>query len=310
MCVDDVPAAGAPAGLFSRGQRRPLFAGASKVILAYPPPHQLRALFAPHRTAIAGAGLGADWEAFRTILRGIRDAGHSVTVGEFRHGILGIAAPLFNQDGSVLGSLGIATQVQRVSSNERARLADIVIASAGEAGRRIAQEQPLGARPARAVGIDGLMRLRPPGLDTMDAAASAAGRQIFAAALLSRLDSIPIGTYHERVRFVATSRAPAPGRPWPWIAGSMVERREAPHPYVTGVQRASPGARRTSTLALKNARTPGSARVPRWAPGASRRSMSLARGRRKKGKGGPGRPKDHVAGRRSVGLSLALSLAV
>ena len=55
MCVDDVPAAGAPAGLFSRGQRRPLFAGAaSKVILAHLPPHQLRALFARHRTTHRG----------------------------------------------------------------------------------------------------------------------------------------------------------------------------------------------------------------------------------------------------------------
>jgi DNA-binding IclR family transcriptional regulator len=153
MCVDDVPGGGAPAGLFSRGQRRPLFAGAaSKVILAHLPPHQLRTLFTRHRTAIAGAGLGADWEAFRATLRDIRDAGHSATVGEFRPGILGIAAPLFNQDGSVLGSLGIATEAQGVSPMERAKLAELVMAAAREACRRIADEQPPGARPARAVG--------------------------------------------------------------------------------------------------------------------------------------------------------------
>ena len=55
MCVGDAPAPGAPEGLFSRGQRRPLFNGAaSKVILAHLPPHQLRALFGRHRTTIAG----------------------------------------------------------------------------------------------------------------------------------------------------------------------------------------------------------------------------------------------------------------
>ena len=106
--------------LFSRGQRRPLFAGAaSKVILAHLPPHQLRALFARHRTSIAAAGLGADWDAFRTALRTIRDAGHCVSIGEFRPGILGIAAPLFNAEGGVLGSLGIATEARRVPARQR-----------------------------------------------------------------------------------------------------------------------------------------------------------------------------------------------
>ena len=153
MCVDDVPAAGAPTGLFSRGQRRPLFAGAaSKAILAHLPPHQLRALFARHRTAIAGAGLGADWDAFRTALRVIREAGHSVTIGEFRPGILGIAAPLFNAEGGVLGSLGIAAEAHRVPARQRTALADRVIAAAKQACTLIAQEQPRGARPARAVG--------------------------------------------------------------------------------------------------------------------------------------------------------------
>ena len=153
MCVDDVPAAGAPAGLFSRGQRRPLFAGAaSKVILAHLPSHQLRALFVKHRTAIAGAGLGADWDAFRAALRIVREAGHSVTVGEFRPGILGIAAPLFNAQGGVLGSLGIATEAHRVRVKDRHALAKLVIAAASETCRLIAQEQPNSARPARALG--------------------------------------------------------------------------------------------------------------------------------------------------------------
>ncbi len=153
MCVDDVPAAGAPTGLFSRGQRRPLFAGAaSKVILAHLPPHQLRALFTRHRTAIAASGLGADWEAFRTALRTIREAGHCVTIGEFRPGILGIAAPLFNAEGGVLGSLGIASEARRVQPKQRDVLAAAVMQAAKEACARIAQEQPRGALPARSVG--------------------------------------------------------------------------------------------------------------------------------------------------------------
>ena len=153
MCVDDVPAASAPAELFSRGQRRPLFAGAaSKVILAHLPPHQLRAVYNRHRKVIAGSGLGADWDAFRNAMRTIREAGHCVTIGEFRPGILGIAAPLFNKDGGVLGSLGIAAQARRVPAAKRAALAEHVMTAAKEACRRIVKEQPQSARPARAIG--------------------------------------------------------------------------------------------------------------------------------------------------------------
>jgi DNA-binding IclR family transcriptional regulator len=152
MCVDDVPAASAPPGLFSRGQRRPLSAGAaSKVILAHLPPHQLRTLFDRHRTAIAAAGLGADWDAFRLALRAIRKAGHCITTGEFRPGIVGIAAPLFNADGDVLGSLGMAAEAHKVPVEQHGALAAIVVSAAKEACERIAGHQPGRARPARSV---------------------------------------------------------------------------------------------------------------------------------------------------------------
>lgn len=152
MCVGDAPAPGAPAGLFSRGQRRPLFAGAaSKVILAHLPPHQLRALFARHRTTIAASGLGADWEAFRAALREIREAGHCITQSEFMPGILGIAAPLFNAERGVLGSLGIAAAVAAVPLAARAGLARQVMAAAQEACAGIAEQQQGAALPARAV---------------------------------------------------------------------------------------------------------------------------------------------------------------
>ena len=153
MCVDDVPATAAPGGLFSRGQRRPLFAGAaSKVILAHLPAHQLRALYGRHRTEAAARGLGADWDAFRDALRFIREEGHCISVGEFRPGIIGIAAPLFGPDGRVLGSLGVAAAAQRISTKKRDLLAKHVMAAAKDACARIGKEQPYLARPARAVG--------------------------------------------------------------------------------------------------------------------------------------------------------------
>ncbi|MBU8542750.1 MULTISPECIES: IclR family transcriptional regulator [Roseomonadaceae] len=153
MCVADAPAPGAPEGLFSRGQRRPLFTGAaSKVILAHLPPHQLRAIFARHRPTIAAAGLGGDWESFRHALRAIREAGHGITQSEFLPGILGVAAPLFNAEGGVLGSIGIAAKLDSVPDSGRAALAERVMAAAKEACAAIADQEQLAALPARAVG--------------------------------------------------------------------------------------------------------------------------------------------------------------
>ncbi|WP_203070231.1 IclR family transcriptional regulator [Falsiroseomonas ponticola] len=153
MCVGDAPAPGAPEGLFSRGMRRPLFAGAaSKVILAHLPPHQLRALFGRHRSTIGAAGLGADWESFRATLRAIRDAGHCVTQSEFMPGIIGIAAPLFNADRGVLGSIGIAAPIGNAPATTRPLLAERVMQAAREACDAIAEQQTVAALPARAVG--------------------------------------------------------------------------------------------------------------------------------------------------------------
>ena len=64
-------------------------------------------------------------------------------------------------------------------------------------------------------------------------------------------------------------------------SGLTVERREAPHPCVTGVQRAF--ARRAADPLVRQGASP--------APGASRRSMSLVReGDGKRDRAWPGRP--------------------
>jgi DNA-binding IclR family transcriptional regulator len=152
MCVGEALAPGAP-GLFSRGQRRSLFTGAaSKVILAHLPAHQLRSLFARHRTTIAAAGLGADWEAFRQALRKIREAGHCITASEFIPGIVGIAAPLFNASGGVLGSLGLAAAVHDMDATDRPALVAMVMQAAAEACERIASQESGMGLAARAVG--------------------------------------------------------------------------------------------------------------------------------------------------------------
>jgi len=153
MCVREELNRSAPGGLFSRGQKRPLFSGAaSKVILANLPAHQLRNLFARHRKPIAAAGLGADWVSFRKALRQIRQDGYCMSAGEFATGIVGIAAPLFNGAGSVLGSLGIAMSASSAHRSEYPALAKAVVKAAQEATARICSGDHGVDLPARAVG--------------------------------------------------------------------------------------------------------------------------------------------------------------
>lgn len=153
MCVREELNADAPEGLFSRGQKRPLFAGAaSKVILAHLPAHQLRSLFAKHRKTIAAAGLGADWESFRKALRQIRQDGCCITTGEFTAGITGIAAPLFNRSGKVLGSLGIAMPALTADRAQFPALIKAVMKAAQRVTERIGSGKHGVDLPARAVG--------------------------------------------------------------------------------------------------------------------------------------------------------------
>jgi DNA-binding IclR family transcriptional regulator len=153
MCVREELDRAAPAGLFSRGQQRPLFSGAaSKVILANLPAHQLRSLFARHRKAIAVAGLGADWTSFRKSLRLIRQDGYCVSSGEVTPGIIGIAAPLFNRAGNVLGSLALAMSASSADRSKFPALTKAVVKAAEEATDRIGSGNHGVGLPARAVG--------------------------------------------------------------------------------------------------------------------------------------------------------------
>lgn len=153
MCVQQVATDDAPAGLFGRGQQRPLVAGATaNIILAHLPPHQLRSVFGKQRERIADAGLGGDWETLRTKLAAIREQGYSFSMGEYRAGIAGIAAPLFNKDGEVLGSIALATSTKSPRLEKFKALAPVVLKAAAEISKGIAASANVVDLPARALG--------------------------------------------------------------------------------------------------------------------------------------------------------------
>src|SRR6266702_1255521 len=110
MCVHQIMGRGPQQPVsYERGRLMPLYRGAtSKIILAHLPGRTLKALLARDAGEIADAGLGAGWEDFRRGLAAIRRAGVSVSRGEIDPGRIGVAAPIFDKDRVVLGSLSLA----------------------------------------------------------------------------------------------------------------------------------------------------------------------------------------------------------
>ena len=109
MCVDQyVPH---PPGLdssYERGRPMPQTRGsASRVILANLPPRALRRFYESAAEEVAAAGLGGDWEEFRRGTQEVRRAGILTAVGELDPGALGISAPVFGNDASILGSISL-----------------------------------------------------------------------------------------------------------------------------------------------------------------------------------------------------------
>lgn len=112
---------------YERGRPMSIFAGSmAKVILANISPYQRRNLMLHHAKELQQAGLGANWKEFSAHMRRIRRAGVCVTRGEVVPDLTGVAAPIFDPDNRVLGSVTLVVddvQLRRVEvSVLRARI--------------------------------------------------------------------------------------------------------------------------------------------------------------------------------------------
>src|SRR5206468_1714674 len=103
------------------------------VILAHLPGHQINKLFLTHQKAIALAKLGTDLDAFKQALKQIREDGFAKTTAEFSPGITGIASPVFNREGKILGSIGIGVQATKLRWN----IAPVLIESVRQAAQEV-----------------------------------------------------------------------------------------------------------------------------------------------------------------------------
>ncbi len=151
MCVHQVMGRGPQTPVsYERGRLMPLFRGAtSKIILAHLPTRTLKTLFARNAAAIAAAGLGATWDEFRRDLAGLRRAGVVVSHAELDSGRIGIAAPIFDQDRTILGSLSFVLPAPRADDRLIARLTPLTVAGAREIEQTMITLSTLKPRSAR-----------------------------------------------------------------------------------------------------------------------------------------------------------------
>lgn len=132
MCVHQVVGRGPQDPVsYERGRLMPLYRGAtSKIILAHIPSRKLKALFNQNAKEIARAGLGNSWDEFRTTMASLRRAGVAISKSEVDNERLGIAAPIVDVTGSILGSLSLVLSVERSDEGVIGRLAPLASAGA------------------------------------------------------------------------------------------------------------------------------------------------------------------------------------
>lgn len=119
---------------YERGLAMPLFRGAaSRVILAHLPAGAIARLLSRDAAAFAEAGLGATPAEVRAALAAIRRRGFDLTEAQVTPGVTGIAAPVLDGRGGVVGSLGVTLRRARLRPKEIAAMA----ARLTEAARRI-----------------------------------------------------------------------------------------------------------------------------------------------------------------------------
>jgi DNA-binding IclR family transcriptional regulator len=140
LCVHQEQGDVAFRSTYERGLALPLLRGAaSRIILAYLSVPKLARLYAQQTEAFAAAGLGATLDEVRAMLKRIRSDGYDVTTEQVTSGLSGIAAPLFDAQHNVLGSLSVTLQRKALDPGDIKRIAERIMFGARVATGAISQ---------------------------------------------------------------------------------------------------------------------------------------------------------------------------
>ncbi|MGB6103901.1 MAG: IclR family transcriptional regulator C-terminal domain-containing protein [Pusillimonas sp.] len=154
MCVDRYWPDTTIESSYARGRPFSMFAGATaKPILANLSTYQLRNLILWHADEIQAAGLGSNWDEFRSELKRLRQAGVYVSHGEVDADLVGVGAAIFNPENKVVGSLVFILAKKRATAHHLKRLQEEISRSAAEISAQLeasAQPSTLPSRPPRA----------------------------------------------------------------------------------------------------------------------------------------------------------------
>ncbi|WP_026479629.1 IclR family transcriptional regulator [Ahrensia sp. 13_GOM-1096m] len=110
--------------IYKAGRAMPIFKGAmAKVILAHLTKSQLKNIYSWSQDNIAENGLGSSLEEFTDNMKEIRKAGICITHAEIFDGLVGIAAPVCDNEGRVLGSVVFVLTGERTDKFSKDELA-------------------------------------------------------------------------------------------------------------------------------------------------------------------------------------------
>jgi DNA-binding IclR family transcriptional regulator len=138
-----------PVVSFGRGHPMPLFRGAgSKVIMAHLRGAKQKKLFLQHPTEAAASRLGGDWPRFRASLRKIRSLGYDISKGELDASNVGVAAPIFGEDGDARESLVLILSDSRYQIADKPLLFETLKKTAGSISRHIAEQKDWSVTPS------------------------------------------------------------------------------------------------------------------------------------------------------------------
>lgn len=139
VCVDSVEVLSRPARIsYGRGAMLPVNAGASAlVLLAWSPPDEARSVLERKQLDRFTPSTLTDVDALIARLADIRRDGYSITRAELDDDVLGIAAPIRDEHGSVRAAISVAALAGRVTTDHEAEVLVAVRAAAADIERRL-----------------------------------------------------------------------------------------------------------------------------------------------------------------------------
>ncbi|MFW7347484.1 MULTISPECIES: IclR family transcriptional regulator [unclassified Pigmentiphaga] len=126
-----------------RGHLMPLFKGAAPaVILANLPAARLKRLYERHKADPDVLAIAGDWPSFARHYKRIRKDGHYISREEIDPGVIGIAAPIFNDGRHVVGATTLVYEKKREKLVNEEGYAELVRHCAAAVTREIAAAAP------------------------------------------------------------------------------------------------------------------------------------------------------------------------